>query len=177
VGWREGARALRGIGIGAERGTGTGAVIGAATGAAIGAGAGAPSDGDQAAAWSALPPALLGIQAAFLSNDAVRIARVFSRRAPVVVNVPPIADGCLAPGPLRAFLDRLVRDRVSTGFELPAHLPPESVEEPASAFVKVKWTHRPAASDTLQVEYLHLALRYAAEDSEWQIVEMRTSIR
>jgi hypothetical protein len=50
-------------------------------------------------------------------------------------------------------------------------------EEPASVFIRVKWTHRPAASDTLQVEYLHLALRYAAEDSEWQIVEMRTSMR
>ncbi len=140
--------------------------------------AGAPADADNAVAWSALPPALLRVQAAFLSNDAARMARLFSRRAPVLVSVPPIADGCLAPGPLRAFLDRLVRDRVSTGFELPARLPPGwSGEEPASAFVKVKWTHRPAASDTLQVEYLHLALRYAAEDSEWQIVEMRTSMR
>jgi hypothetical protein len=148
----------------------------ARSGVEIRAGVGAPAD-DDAAAWSALPPALRGVQAAFLSNDAARMARVFSRRAPVVVSVPPIADGCLAPGPLRAFLDRLVSDRVSTGFELPTHLSPESGEEPASAFIKVKWTHRPAASDTLQVEYLHLALRYAAEDSEWQIVEMRTSIR
>lgn len=124
-----------------------------------------------------LPGALADLRTAFLSNNVGRMARLFSRRAPVYVSMPPLADGCLAPGPLRAFLDRLVRDRVSTGFELPATPPPASGEEAASAFLKVKWTHRPAASDTLQVEYLHLALRYAAEDSEWQIVEIRTSMR
>ena len=127
--------------------------------------------------WATLPDALNGVRAAFLSNDAARMARVFSRRVPVVVSVPPIADGCLAPGPMRAFLDRLVRDRVSLGFELPGRVPPGANEELASVFLRVKWTHRPAASDTLQVEYLHLALRYAAEDSEWQIVEIRTSMR
>jgi hypothetical protein len=130
--------------------------------------------------WAALPDALNGVRSAFLSNDATRMARVFPRRAPVVVSVPPIADGFLAPGPMRAFLDRLVRDRVSLAFELPGRVPPgssEANEETASVFIRVKWTHRPAASATLQVEYLHLALRYAAEDSEWQIVEMRTSMR
>jgi hypothetical protein len=132
---------------------------------------------DADAPASALPGALTGVRAAFLSNDPTRMARLFSHRAPVFVSVPPIADGCLAPGPLRAFLDRLVRDRVSIGFDLPSHVPPGLAEEPASAFIRVKWTHRPAASATLQVEYLHLALRYAAEDSEWQIVEMRTSMR
>jgi hypothetical protein len=139
------------------------------------------ADTETDTAWSALPDALAGVRTAFLSNDAARMARVFSRRAPTVVSVPPIADGCLAPGPLRAFLDRLVRDRVSLGFELPGGRPPgatpEPASEPASVFIRVKWTHRPAASATLQVEYLHLALRYAAEDSEWQIVEMRTSMR
>jgi hypothetical protein len=134
-------------------------------------------DGADGAAWAALPEALTGVQAAFLSNNPGRIARLFSRRAPVLVSLPPLAEGWLAPGPMRAFLDRLVRDRMSTGFELPARLPSRSEEEAASAFVKVRWTHRAAASDTLQVEYLHLALRYAAEDSEWQIVEMRTSMR
>jgi hypothetical protein len=133
-------------------------------------------DGD-GAAWVALPGALNGMQAAFLSNNAARIARLFCRRAPVLVSLPPLAEGWLAPGPMRAFLDRLVRDRISTGFELPARFPSRSEEEAASAFVRVKWTHRAAASDTLQVEYLHLALRYTAEDSEWQIVEMRTSMR
>jgi hypothetical protein len=141
------------------------------------------ADADTPAAWSALPDALSGVRAAFLSNNAARMARLFSRRAPVVVSVPPIADGCLAPGPMRAFLDRLVRERVSLAFELPPHSPPPSgladfsSEEPAPVFIRVKWTHRPAASATLQVEYLHLALRYAAEDSEWQIVEMRTTMR
>jgi hypothetical protein len=142
----------------------------------------AADDTDTTQAWSALPTALSGVREAFLSNDATRLARLFSRRAPVVISVPPIADGCLAPGPMRAFLDRLVRDRVSMAFELPTHLPPSgpgagSSDEPAFAFIRVRWTHRPAASATLQVEYLHLALRYAAEDSEWQIVEMRTSMR
>jgi hypothetical protein len=137
----------------------------------------ADADVDDAAAWSALPMALTAVQAAFLSNDAARMARLFCRHAPVMVSMAPLAEGSLAPGPMRAFLDRLVRDRVSTGFELPQHLPSPAAEEAASAFIKVKWTHRPAASDTLQVEYLHLSLRYAAEDSEWQIVEMRTSMR
>lgn len=134
---------------------------------------------DASTAWSVLPTALDGVRSAFLSNDATRMARMFSRRAPVVISVPPIADGCLAPGPLRAFLDRLVRDRVSLGFELPGGRPPgqNPGDGAASVFIRVKWTHRPAASATLQVEYLHLALRYAAEDSEWQIVEMRTSMR
>jgi len=135
------------------------------------------ADGDPSEAWVRLPDALSSVRTAFLSNDPAKIARLFARRGLVVVAVPPIADGCLAPGPLRAFLDRLVRDRVSLAFELPSHAPPGSSEEPASVFVRVKWTHRPAASATLQVEYLHLALRYAAEDSEWQIVEMRTSMR
>jgi hypothetical protein len=136
-------------------------------------------------ALAILPDALDGVRAAFLSNDARKMARVFSRRAPVMVSVSPIADGCLALGPLRAFLDRLVRDRVSVGFELPGHVPPagldvltdSSRDEPRSVFVRVKWTHRAVASSTLHVEYLHLALRYAAEDSEWQIVEMTTSMR
>jgi len=127
---------------------------------------------------STLPTALTGIQAAFLSNDVARLGRVFSRRGPVYVCVPPIEEGgFLAPGPLKAFLDRLVRDRVSTGFELPVRAPSAGDENGTSAFIKVKWTHRPAASATLQVDYLHLALRYAAEDSEWQIVEIRTSMR
>ncbi len=125
-----------------------------------------------------LPGALTGIRAAFLSNDPDRLARVFPRRGPVYVCVPPLeSGGFLPPGPLKAFLDRLVRDRVSTGFELPVQTPSPADEHTASAFVKVKWTHRPAASDTLQVDYLHLALRYAAEDAEWQIVEIRTSLR
>ena len=134
---------------------------------------------DTDTASSSLSDALAGVRTAFLSNDAARMARVFSRRAPVVISVPPIADGCLAQGQLRAFLDRLVRERVSLGFELPGGRPPGAPagDEPASVFVRVKWTHRPAASATLQVEYVHLALRYAAEDSEWQIVEMRTSMR
>lgn len=125
-----------------------------------------------------LPGALTGIRAAFLSNDPDRLARVFPRRGPVYVCLPPLeSGGFLAPGPLKAFLDRLVRDRVSTGFELPVQAPSPADERTASAFVKVKWTHRPAASDTLQVDYLHLALRYVAEDAEWQIVEIRTSLR
>ncbi len=43
--------------------------------------------------------------------------------------------------------------------------------------VKVRWTYRETGSATLQVESLYLALRYAPEDAEWQIVEMRTASR
>jgi hypothetical protein len=125
-----------------------------------------------------LPSTLTAIQAAFLANDATLLARLFPRRGPVFVSVPPIEAGTfLAPGPLKAFLDRLVRERVSVAFELPVQVPEVTDGQSASTFVKVKWTHRPAASATLQVDYLHLALRYAAEDAEWQIVEIKTSQR
>ncbi len=125
-----------------------------------------------------LPSALTGIQAAFLSNDASRLARWFPRRGPVYVSVPPLETGTfLAPGPLKAFLDRLVRERVCVSLELPAVLPDVEERQTGSTFVKVKWTHRPPASGTLQVDYLHLALRYAQDDGEWRIVEIKTSLR
>jgi hypothetical protein len=125
-----------------------------------------------------LPSALTGIQAAFLSNDASRLARWFPRRGPVYVSVPPLESGTfLAPGPLKAFLDRLVRERVCVSLELPAVLPYVEERQTGSTFVKVKWTHRPPASGTLQVDYLHLALRYAQDDEEWRIVEIKTSLR
>lgn len=133
----------------------------------------------RAALASSLPDRLTALQIAFLSNDAARLARFFPQQGPVYVSVPPLQEGgFLSPGPLKAFLDRLVRERVSVRFELPAPTPTASSDrDAASAFVKVKWTHRPAASATLQVDYLHLALRYTAEDAEWQIVEIKTSIR
>jgi hypothetical protein len=131
-----------------------------------------------AAADAALPSALTGIQAAFLSNDASRLARWFPRRGPVYVSVPPLESGTfLAPGPLKAFLDRLVSERVCVALELPAVLPYVEERQTGSTFVKVKWTHRPPASGTLQVDYLHLALRYAQDDGEWRIVEIKTSLR
>jgi hypothetical protein len=125
-----------------------------------------------------LPSALTGIQAAFLSNDASQLARWFPRRGPVYVSVPPLETGTfLAPGPLKAFLDRLVRERVCVSLDLPAVLPYVEERQTGSTFVKVKWTHRPPASGTLQVDYLHLALRYAQDDGEWRIVEIKTSLR
>lgn len=125
-----------------------------------------------------LPSSLTGIQAAFLSNDASRLARWFPRRGPVYVSVPPLESGTfLAPGPLKAFLDRLVRERVCVSLDLPTVLPDTEERQTGSTFVKVKWTHRPPASGTLQVDYLHLALRYAQDDGEWRIVEIKTSLR
>jgi hypothetical protein len=138
----------------------------------------APATAPASAPAATLPSALTAIQAAFLSNDASRLARWFPRRGPVFVSVPPLESGTfLAPGPLKAFLDRLVRERVSVSLELPAVLPDVEERQTGSTFVKVKWTHRPPASDTLQVDYLHLALRYAADDGEWRIVEIKTSLR
>jgi len=127
---------------------------------------------------ASLPSALTGIQAAFLSNDASRLARWFPRRGPVYVSVPPLETGTfLAPGPLKAFLDRLVRERVCVALDLPAVLPDVEERQTGSTFIKVKWTHRPPASGTLQVDYLYLALRYAQDDGEWRIVEIKTSLR
>jgi hypothetical protein len=130
------------------------------------------------AAAASLPTALLTIQSAFLSNDAARLVRLFPRRGPVFVSLPSLqVGGFLAPGPLKAFLDRLVRERVSVAFDLPAAVPDLRESQTASTFVKVKWTHRPAGSSTLHVDYLHLVLQYAIEDAEWQIVEITTSLR
>lgn len=139
----------------------------------------AMSDAVMAApAAATLPSALTGIQAAFLSNDASRLQQWFPRRGPVYVSVPPLETGTfLAPGPLKAFLDRLVRERVCVSLDLPAVLPYVEERQTGSTFVKVKWTHRPPASGTLQVDYLHLALRYAQDDGEWRIVEIKTSLR
>jgi hypothetical protein len=131
-----------------------------------------------ALAAATLPSALTGIQAAFLSNDASRLARWFPRRGPVYVSVPPLETGTfLAPGPLKAFLDRLVRERLCVSLDLPDVLPNVDERQSGSTFVKVKWTHRPPASGTLQVDYLYLALRYAQDDGEWRIVEIKTSPR
>jgi hypothetical protein len=177
--WRRGAAVLFSFGLGMVLVLGVRTHAHGTVGGAASPSAGLTVSRDLTAAEvpSTLPVALRGIQDAFLSNDATRLARVFTRRGPVYVCVPPLeAGGFLAPGPMKAFLQRLVRDRVSTGFELPSQ-PGRADEGTAAAFVRVKWTHRPAASDTLQVDYLHLALRYAAEDTEWQIVEIRTSVR
>jgi hypothetical protein len=56
-------------------------------------------------------------------------------------------------------------------------MPEVDERQTGSTFVKVKWTHRPPASGTLQVDYLHLALRFAQDDAEWRIVEIKTSLR
>ena len=126
-----------------------------------------------------LPSALTGIQAAFLSNDASRLARWFPRRGPVFVSVPPLEPGRSSrPGPLKAFLDRAgPRARLRRRWNCPRCCRTSRSGRPHSTFVKVKWTHRPPASGTLQVDYLHLALRYAPDDGEWRIVEIKTSLR
>ena len=119
---------------------------------------------------------LEGIRSAFLANDPVRLAPHFPARQPVLVQVPPLErGGVLGPGPMKAFLSRLVAGRATTAFEVPDVNPDASPD--IRMHVKVRWTYRETGSATLQVESLYLALRYAPEDAEWQIVEMRTASR
>jgi hypothetical protein len=127
---------------------------------------------------SDLRTALTSVRAAFLENDARQLCRRFPARTPVYVEMRPFVPGSfLGPGPLEALLARLVRERTSIEFDLPADLPNPPARSPGSVWVKARWTYRPAASDTLHVDYLHLALRFIPEDAAWQIVVMKTSSR
>jgi len=74
---------------------------------------------------------------------------------------------------MKAFLSRMIAGRSTVGFDVPP-------VEPGGAgdiriHVKVRWSYRESSSATLQVESLHLLLRYAPEDAEWLIVEMTTA--
>ena len=119
---------------------------------------------------------LTAIRSAFLANDVDRLSTRFPSRQAVLVRMPPLERGArLGPGPMRAFLSRLVTGRPTVAFEVPP-------VEPAGAgdlrlHIKVRWSYRESGSATLQVESLHLSLSYAPEDAEWLIVEMTTASR
>jgi len=116
------------------------------------------------------------IRSAFLANDAAQLARLFPTRKSVLVQMAPLErGGVLGPGPLKAFLSRLVAGRSTVAFEVPAT--EHGAARDVRTHVKVRWTYRETGSATLQVESLYLALRYAPEDAEWQIVEMKTASR
>jgi hypothetical protein len=126
---------------------------------------------------------LTAIRAAFLANDVERLSPHFPSRQAVLIRMAPLERGArLGPGPMRAFLSCLVSGRTTVGFEIPPVDPTGSGD--VRLHVKVRWSYlvpmkssRESGSATLQVESLHLSLRYAPEDAEWLIVEMTTAGR
>jgi hypothetical protein len=119
---------------------------------------------------------LASIRSAFLANDVNRLAGHFPSRQPVLVRMPPLeGGGVLGPGPMRAFLSRLMAGRTTVQFDVPPVDPGGAGD--IRLHVKVRWSYRESGSATLQVESLHLSLRYAPEDAEWLIVEMTTASR
>jgi hypothetical protein len=125
---------------------------------------------------STLAAPLQAIRTAILASDAPQLRRCFETSQPVFVQVAPLDRGAfLGPGPLDVFLRRLLADRESVSFEVPAVAEPSS--ESSRAFVKSVWTYRTSASSTLQVDHVHLVLSRAPEHARWLIVEMKTSSR
>jgi ketosteroid isomerase-like protein len=124
-----------------------------------------------------LEACLAAQRAAFLANDAGRLVRGFAPDVAVFVRVPPIAPaGFLAPGPLRAFVERLVAARHTVALELP--MAGTSLEASGGvAHVRARWQFRAAGSDTLQTELMHLTWRDLTGDGEWAIVELKTVAR
>jgi len=121
---------------------------------------------------SSLPPLLKRVKHAFMSGDADALRQCFPRREPVLVAFAPTdPPALLGPGPLDARLQRLMREQDTVDFDLPDPLP--SAGASTSAYVKVRWTHQPASSDTLLVDYLYLTLRYAGGEAAWQITEIK----
>ncbi|HEY8551382.1 MAG TPA: hypothetical protein VIL35_15605 [Vicinamibacterales bacterium] len=125
---------------------------------------------------AALAPSLDAIRSAFLANDAGRLLRCFPDRHPVLVYLPPLERGrFLGPGPLRALLGRVVSERRTVALELIDGVPDPRGDPQVR--VKARWSYRTADSDTLHIDVLHLALRFAPEDREWLIVELKTATR
>ncbi len=123
-----------------------------------------------------LAASLRSVQAAFLANDAGRLAACFPGHQPVFVQVPPLErGGFLRPGPLQAFLGRLTGERTTVAFDLAAPPRPERGDE--RVHVRAHWTYRTGASATLHADILHLVLRYAPEVDEWLIVDVKTATR
>jgi hypothetical protein len=125
---------------------------------------------------STLAAPLQTIRSAILAGDAPGLLRCFEDTQPVFVRMSPLDRGAfLGPGPLDAFLRRLLAERVSVSFEVPDVAEPSG--ESSRAFVKSVWSYRTSASSTLQVDHVHLVLSRAPEHARWLIVEMKTSGR
>lgn len=125
---------------------------------------------------SVIDPRLAPVKAAFLRHDAAELARLFPDNDRVHVALPHFGvDGFLGPGPLRALLDRLVRETRIRSF---AFLP--SDDPPAAAggdrlYAKARWTYVDTATGTAREDRLYLALRQVSGDAEWRIVELKAT--
>jgi hypothetical protein len=142
-------------------------VFGATGSAHGGARVGQPAD---------LEAPLASIRSAVLASDARGLLRCFEGGRPIFIRLPPLErGGFLGPGPLDAFLRRLMAERATVAFEVPDV--PAVTGGAGQAFVKAVWTYRTSASGTLQVDHVHLVLSRASERARWLIVELKASSR
>jgi hypothetical protein len=141
--------------------------FGAMAWAGAGARAGQPAN---------LEAPLASIRSAVLASDARGLLRCFEGGRPIFIRLPPLErGGFLGPGPLDAFLRRLLAERATVAFEV-ADVPAVP-RDAGQAFVKAVWTYRTSASSTLQVDHVHLVLSRASERARWLIVELKASSR
>jgi hypothetical protein len=125
---------------------------------------------------SALAAPVDAIRAAVLARDAPSLLRCFDRGQPVFVQMSPLDRGAfLGPGPLDAFITRLIDERTSRSFDVPNL--PDVPADASRVFVTAVWTYRTSASSTLQVDHVHLVLSHAAGRARWLIVEIKASSR
>jgi hypothetical protein len=116
------------------------------------------------------------IRSAVLSSDVRGLLRCFEGGRPIFVRIPPLERGAfLGPGPLDAFLRRLLADRATVSFDVPDV--PDVPADASQAFVKAVWTYRSSASSTLQIDHVHLVLSRAPERARWLIVELKATSR
>ena len=88
---------------------------------------------------SALAAPLRTIRTAVLAGDARGFLQCFELDQPTFVSVSPLErGGFLGPGPLDAFLRRLLADRVSVSFDVLDV--PDVPGDASRAFVKAVWT-------------------------------------
>jgi hypothetical protein len=130
----------------------------------------------RAAQPAALDGPIDSIRSAVLASDARGLLRCFEGGRPIFVRIPPLERGAfLGPGPLDAFVRRLLAERATVAFDV-ADLPDVPLDA-TQAFVKAVWTYRTSASSTLQIDHVHLVLSRAPERARWLIVELKASSR
>jgi hypothetical protein len=132
--------------------------------------------GLRAAQSSALAAPIETIRSAVLAGDARGLLGCFEGGRPIFIRLPPLErGGFLGPGPLDAFLRRLLAERATVTFDVPDV--PDVPTGASQAFVKAVWTYRTGASSTLQVDHVHLVLSRASERARWLIVELKATSR
>ena len=117
---------------------------------------------------------LTEIRHAICGGDVPVLARQFWDGGPVYVSMPSFQRGAfLGPGPLRALLERIVRETSCKAFRF-APADPRAPDTGDDAYVKAKWTYVDRRSTDARTQELNLSLR-RRPDGEWRIVQIRTT--